>query len=93
MYFNIYNKIENGLATTCGNPWLPPDLNYVTKSLPYNNTIYKVVVELWHFQNIKYIWENCNGIKEGKGFNLFKFHDLICICDESIDMSKWNRNK
>jgi hypothetical protein len=45
MYFNIFNKIENRPTTTCGNPWLPPDLNYATKSMPYNNAICKVVVE------------------------------------------------
>jgi hypothetical protein len=34
--------------------------------MPYRNTIYKVV-ESWYCQNIKDLWENCNGIKEGKG--------------------------
>ncbi len=41
----FFSKIENKPATTCGNPWLPPDLNYATKFMPYSNTIYKVVVE------------------------------------------------
>jgi hypothetical protein len=67
MYFNIFNKIENRLATTCGDHGLPLYLNYATKSMPYNNTIYKVVVESWYCQNIQDLWENYNGIKEGTG--------------------------
>ncbi len=63
----FFNKIKNRPTTTCGNPWLPPNLNYATKFMPYNNTICKVVIESWHCQNIKYPWENRNGIKEGKG--------------------------
>jgi len=64
---HFFNKIKNKPKRTCGNPWLPLDLNYATKSMPYSNTIYKVVVESWYCQDIKDLWENCNGIKEGKG--------------------------
>jgi len=40
---HFFNKIKNKPTRTCGNPWLPLDLNYATKSMPYRNIIYKVV--------------------------------------------------
>ncbi len=63
----FFNKIENKPTTTCGNPWLPLDLNYAIKFMPYSNIMCKVVVESWHCQDKKYLWKNCNGIKKGKG--------------------------
>jgi hypothetical protein len=45
VFQRFFNKIENKPTTTCGILWLPPNLNYATKFMPYNNTIYKVVVE------------------------------------------------